>query len=61
MKTAIARIAEARGESEAVIVREAINALVLKEEAVAAQTPAPVAPAQPVKYKISRKPRKKVA
>lgn len=42
-KDAIARIAADRGEAEAVIIREALNALVMKETAAAPPMPEPLA------------------
>lgn len=59
MKEAIAHIAEARGESEAVIIREALNTLVLKDSPPS--TPIDLSKTTPVSYlkTAKRKPRKK--
>jgi hypothetical protein len=52
LKHQIARLAEDRGESEAVIIREALNAYVTREEAATATPPVVLArpPAKPVSY-----------
>jgi len=56
MKDAIARIAKARGESEAVIIREALNSLVMNDAATSgAAAPASVAPVSYLKPKAIRR------
>lgn len=55
MKDAVARIAAARGESEAVIVREALKTLVVRESAEEIKRPA--APQQVSYLKPKRKPK----
>lgn len=56
MKQAIERMAQERGESEAVIVREALNALVMRDAAASNTPPLPAQPpTKPVNYKNPRK------